>query len=789
MSDSKRYSTLVNNTILFAISNFGSKIISLIIQPYLSYALASPDVMGVTSLMQSVANLLIPVVSLGVSFAVIRFGLDRKVDKSSVFMNGLATILLGFALMAVCWPLVRLIPNAADYLVLIYACVLMSCLRTLCTQFIRSRMLNRLVAVDGVLTSATLLGFYYLFLDVLDLGANGYLLATACSDALSAIFVFIAGHCHQYFSFKKFNKALWKDMLRYCIPMIPASISFWIINASDLFYVQGMCDGIDGKSKSFIINMGLLLLALAAVGLLCSVTAQFFAAKAAIGFCTDLRAALLKKIQSFSYAVLDTLGVSGLITRMTSDINQIQTGVNLSLRLLLRSPFVVFGAMIMAFTIDTRCALIFAGVIVLLCAVVFSIMLASIPKYRKVQAELDGVTGTVRENLVGVRVLRAFCREEEQIRTFDRRSERLLGLQINAGKLSALLNPLTYVIVNLAIVAILRTGAVRVDSGALTQGQVIALYNYMSQILVELIKFANLILNITKSVACAGRISQVLETKSSMADGQDALPDGSGSPALQFCEVSFRYPGAGADALSDISFSAAPGQTIGVIGGTGAGKSTLANLIPRFYDVTGGRILLDGQELLHADRSVLREIQGAEIGVVFQEPQSCMDPLMKIGPQVEETLRIHTQMPKEERHQRAMAAMAAAELPDPEGICDKYPHELSGGMLQRAMIAAAIVNRPKLLLLDEPTTALDVTIQAQILEMLKKLNRESGVSMLFISHNLNVVRKLCRRVAVMQRGVLVEEGDTDQVFYHPQHPYTQKLIDAIPTRNRKEERP
>ena len=255
MSDSKRYSTLVNNTILFAISNFGSKIISLIIQPYLSYALASPDVMGVTSLMQSVANLLIPVVSLGVSFAVIRFGLDRKVDKSSVFMNGLATILLGFALMAVCWPLVRLIPNAADYLVLIYACVLMSCLRTLCTQFIRSRMLNRLVAVDGVLTSATLLGVYYLFLDVLDLGANGYLLAMACSDALSAIFVFIAGHCHQYFSFKKFNKALWKDMLRYCIPMIPASISFWIINASDLFYVQGMCDGIDGKSSTWWVGL------------------------------------------------------------------------------------------------------------------------------------------------------------------------------------------------------------------------------------------------------------------------------------------------------------------------------------------------------------------------------------------------------------------------------------------------------------------------------------------------------------------------------------------------------
>ena len=234
------------------------------------------------------------------------------------------------------------------------------------------------------------------------------------------------------------------------------------------------------------------------------------------------------------------------------------------------------------------------------------------------------------------------------------------------------------------------------------------------------------------------------------------------------------------EAVSGVSLTIQDGEILGLVGESGSGKSVTA------MSVAG---LLDGQELLHADRSVLREIQGAEIGVVFQEPQSCMDPLMKIGPQVEETLRIHTQMPKEERHQRALAAMAAAELPDPEGICDKYPHELSGGMLQRAMIAAAIVNRPKLLLLDEPTTALDVTIQAQILEMLKKLNRESGVSMLFISHNLNVVRKLCRRVAVMQRGVLVEEGDTDQVFYHPQHPYTQKLIDAIPTRNRKEERP
>ena len=255
MADSKRYSTLVSNTILFAISNFGSKILSLIIQPYLSYALDSPDVMGVTSLMQSVANLLIPVVSLGVSYAVIRFGLDKSVDKSSVFMNGLATICVGFALMVLCWPLVRLIPNAGDYLVLIYLCVLMSCLRTLCTQFIRARMLNRLVAVDGVLTSATLLGFYVLFLNVLHLGANGYLLAMLCSDACSAIFVFVAGRCSTYFNFKKFNQSLWKEMLRYCIPMIPASISFWVINASDLFFVQGMCDGVGGHSSSWWVGL------------------------------------------------------------------------------------------------------------------------------------------------------------------------------------------------------------------------------------------------------------------------------------------------------------------------------------------------------------------------------------------------------------------------------------------------------------------------------------------------------------------------------------------------------
>lgn len=248
MGDNKKYSMLVNNTLLFAISNFGSKLLSFFIKPYLSYALEGPDVMGVTSLMQQVANLLIPVVSLGVSYAVIRFGLDRRHDKGSVFINGLATIFAGFGLMVLCWPLVRLIPNAGDYMVLLYLCVLMSCLRTLCTQFIRARMCNRLVALDGVLTTCSLIFFYFLFLSVFKLGANGYLLAMLCSDALSTVFVFVAGHCRDYFTLKKFNAALWREMLRYCVPMIPAAISFWVINASDMFFVQAMCDGYGGLS-------------------------------------------------------------------------------------------------------------------------------------------------------------------------------------------------------------------------------------------------------------------------------------------------------------------------------------------------------------------------------------------------------------------------------------------------------------------------------------------------------------------------------------------------------------
>ena len=454
-------------------------------------------------------------------------------------------------------------------------------------------------------------------------------------------------------------------------------------------------NGIDGKSKSFIINMGLLLLALAAVGLLCSVTAQFFAAKAAIGFCTDLRAALLKKIQSFSYTALDTLGVSGLITRMTSDINQIQTGVNLSLRLLLRSPFVVFGAMVMAFTIDTRCALIFAGVIVLLCAVVFSIMLASIPKYRKVQAELDSVTGTVRENLVGVRVLRAFCREEEQLRTFDSRSGKLLGLQINAGKLSALMNPLTLI---------------------MTQGQVVALYNLMAQILVELIKMANLFITITKSLACADRVAAVMQLDSGAHGGNKLPANGSPCGSVEFKNVSFEYKNAGAEALFDISFFAKPGQTVGIIGGTGSGKSTLVNLVPNFYSATKGQVLIDGVNADEYDRAAL-------LSAVSVVPQKAV--------LFEGTIRSNLLMGNPNASEAELfAALETAQAAEivrtkPNGIDEpvlRGGSNFSGGQKQRLSIARALVHGGRILILDDSASALDFATDAKLRAAIRKLS-------------------------------------------------------------------
>lgn len=340
--------------------------------------------------------------------------------------------------------------------------------------------------------------------------------------------------------------------------------------------------GIPTGNTGFIVRMCLWLVALGGVGLLSSVTAQYFSAKAAIGFSARLRHVLMQHIQTLGYTELDTVGTSTLITRMNSDINQVQTGVNMCLRLLLRSPFVVFGAMIMAFTIDTRCAMIFAGVIVALCIIVFSIMLITIPMYRHVQGQLDSVTATTRENLTGVRVIRAFCKEDAENEKFERKIQLLTRMQLRVGRISAMMNPVTYLVINAAVILLINTGALRVQMGALSQGQVVALYNYMSQILVELIKMANLIITLTKAAACGDRVASVLSVKSTQKDGEKTPALDAPHGSVVFDGVSMRYAGAGTESVSGVSFTAAPGSTVGVIGGTGSGKSTLVNLIPRF---------------------------------------------------------------------------------------------------------------------------------------------------------------------------------------------------------------
>ena len=353
--------------------------------------------------------------------------------------------------------------------------------------------------------------------------------------------------------------------------------------------------GIASQDTGYIVKSCLMLLLLAVIGLTCSITAQYFSAKAAVGCATGIRHALFKHIQSLSFTELDELGTSTLITRMTSDINQVQNGVNLVLRLFLRSPFIVFGAMIMAFTIDVKAALVFAAAIPVLAVIVFGIMVGTRPLYKKVQAGLDTILGITRENLTGVRVIRAFNKQEDELKHFKEKNEELNHLQKFVGKISGLMNPLTYVVVNVSIIALIWIGGVRVNQGALTQGQVVALYNYMSQILVELIKLANLIINITKALACAGRIQSIFDVKPGMQDGTAGVKESDDEvPVVEFKNVALKYSGAGDTSIAGVSFKAYRGQTIGIIGGTGSGKSSLVGLIPRFYDATEGEVLIDG---------------------------------------------------------------------------------------------------------------------------------------------------------------------------------------------------
>lgn len=478
--------------------------------------------------------------------------------------------------------------------------------------------------------------------------------------------------------------------------------------------VAAMIDrGIGQGNKGYAGRMTLLLIALGLVGLVCSVTAQYFAAKASVGFVTRLRHALMEHLQKFTYAQLDKVGSSTLITRMTSDMNQVQTGMNLALRLLLRSPFVVFGAMIMAFFVDAKAAMVFVVAIPLLSVVVFGIMLLTIPLYKKVQARLDGVTGVTRENLSGVRVLRAFGKEEAEKAEFREKNQGLTTLQKKVGRVSSLMNPLTYAMINGAIVALIYQGALRVDAGALTQGQVVALYNYMSQILVELIKMANLIINMTKAAACGGRIQSILD----MPAGAEKLDGGKegGDCAVEFRNVCLKYPGAAEDSLTDLTFRVPRGQTVGVIGGTGSGKSSLINLIPRFYDATGGQVLVDGRDVRAWEPQKLRR----RIGVVPQKAE------LFAG-----SIRDNLKWGDEDADDAALLAAAeAAQAGDVvrnkgglDAWIEQHGRNLSGGQRQRLTIARALVRRPEILILDDSASALDYATDAALRSALAHLD-------------------------------------------------------------------
>ncbi|MBR5619517.1 MAG: ABC transporter ATP-binding protein, partial [Clostridia bacterium] len=511
--------------------------------------------------------------------------------------------------------------------------------------------------------------------------------------------------------------------------------------------------GVGGGDKGYAVRMCLVLVALGFVGMLFSVTAQFFAAKAAVGFVTKLRSALFRHIQGFSYRTLDDAGVSTLITRMTSDMNQVQTGVNLTLRLLLRSPFVVFGAMIMAFTVDVRAALWFAVVIPILAAVVFAVMLTCIPLYRKVQSLLDRVLGGTRETLGGVRVLRAFGKEDEEIESFAQKNDALTAMQKYVGRISALLNPVTYVILNLAVLGLIYTGGVRVQAGLLTQGAVVALYNYMSQILVELIKLANLILTVTKSVASGKRTRSVLELPEAEGAVQ-ALPAGDSAYRVEFRDAGLRYNDTGDPALQGVSLCVRAGETVGVIGGTGSGKTTLVNLIPRFYEATQGQVFVDGKDVRAYDPAALR----ARIGVVPQKAVlfagTIRDNLLWGCPDASD--------------EALLAAVRTAQAGDVleakgglDGQIEAFGRNLSGGQRQRLTVARALVRRPDILILDDSASALDFATDAALRRALRELDYRPTV--FIVSQRTSSIR-FADSIVTLDEGRVAGVGTHDALL-------------------------
>ena len=511
--------------------------------------------------------------------------------------------------------------------------------------------------------------------------------------------------------------------------------------------------GIGGGDKGYIVKMVLVMIALGLIGLISAVTAQFFAAKAAVGFSSRLRHAVLQHILTLSHSQMDTLGTSTMITRMTSDINQVQNGVNLTLRLLLRSPFVVFGAMVMAFTIDVQAALVFVGVIPVLCLIVFGIMLITMPMYKKVQGALDSVTSATRQNLSGVRVLRAFCMEDQEVASFEEKTGELTKRQFSAGRISALMNPVTFVIINLAVVLLVQIGAIKVEGGILTQGLVIALYNYMSQILVELIKMANLIISMTKAAACANRVADLLDIKSDMKNGTCSARALRGG--VEFKNVTAKYAGAGEPSLEDISFCAQPGQTIGVIGGTGSGKSTLVNLISRLYDVHSGEVLLDGVNVKEYDTTSLRQ----RIGIVPQKAvlfQGTIRQNLKWGKGDATDAELWAALD---------AAQAREVVKGKDGELDAAVEQggvnFSGGQRQRLTIARALVRKPAILILDDSASALDYATDANLRMAIRKM--DNPPTTFIVSQRAASVR-YADEILVLDDGLLVGIGTHDQLL-------------------------
>lgn len=512
--------------------------------------------------------------------------------------------------------------------------------------------------------------------------------------------------------------------------------------------------GIENGDKVYIIKRCLLLGLLGILGLCSTLVAQYFSAKASVGFATDIRHALFKHIGKLSYSQLDSLGAPTLITRLTGDINQVQTGTNLTLRLVLRSPFVVFGAVIMAFTVDVKSSLVFVVAVPALAAVVFAIMLVCIPMYRKVQQKLDGLLSKTRENLLGTRVVRAFCKEEEEIADFDAKNNALTEMQTAVGRISAFMNPATFVLINLAIIALIYVGAIRVDSGAISRGAVVALYNYMSQILVELIKLANLIISVTKAIACGNRIQSVLDIEPATVPGTVTDGNENSEYSVEFDKACLSYNGS-EESLHNIDLKIKRGSSIGVIGSTGSGKTSLVNLIPRFYDVTGGCVLVDGVDVRDYDTKALR----SKIGVVSQKKAL-------FAGTVRDNIRFGKQDATDEEIWQALeTAQAKQMIEDKSGqldfVLEQEGKNLSGGQRQRMTIARALVRKPEVLILDDAASALDYATGAALNKALR--NTDFAPTVITVSQRVAAIRN-ADTIVVLDEGEIVGMGTNDELL-------------------------